>query len=206
MVNCLPQPYSKNTTRADNIQLLYVYCFAMYNARTEVTTVTDNQDGTVRILVENVNPCGHREFVSDKLFKKCIQGQVYRSAQNDCKGTGSVADYYGAQKFQWCSTKDGACLTADRSVDVNKSPAAISCDKDTMGGQKWKIFDSYKTTQASIDNYRKREEIPNDIFWLDTPTIYLGTSLAVYLSDIDTLRNVDVTSYQYLLCYRLLRI
>lgn len=79
MVNCQPQSFSKNTTRQDNIQLLYVYCFAMYNAWTEVTTVIDNKDGTVRILVEGVNPCGGRKLVSDVLFKKCIQGQVYRS-------------------------------------------------------------------------------------------------------------------------------
>lgn len=202
-VNCfLPsQTQTKSEKAQDRWTTLYVYCFAMYNAWTRVTTVTDNKDGTVRILVEGVNPCGGRKFASETFLKKCIQGQVYRQSQNDCKGTGTAADYYGAQKFQWCSTNDESCNASGStySVDVNKSPAAISCEKEITGNKKWSLLTAFDTIeQRYLNEFIKREEFPDDAYWT-----YLGDTLtadAVYLSNIKVRTERSKDSFLYVLC------
>jgi len=201
-VNCfLPsQTQTKSEKAQDRWTTLYVYCFAMYNAWTEVTTVTDNKDGTVRILVEGVNPCGGRKFITDKLLKKCIQGQLYRSAQNDCKGTGTAADYYGAQKFQWCPTDDESCDSSG-DADVNKSPAGNSCDKDMTANRKWQIFDTYPLNQKNINEFINRDEIPKEFFWINlAPTSRTSQAGVTYLSNIDAILFRNKSSMQFLLC------
>lgn len=82
--------------------------------------------------------------------KKCLQGQVYRTAENDCKGTGSATNSWGAQKFQWCQTADRSCdlpvfnsngNIARYVVDPTKSPAAISCANDKTVNKSWSILE-----------------------------------------------------------------
>lgn len=103
--------------------------------------VIDNNDGTVSLVSYSSMgseycppPFGKTESTSVIYYiKKCIQGQVYRQAQNDCKGTGTAANYWGAQKFQWCTANDDSCIKlygTVKGIDYSKSPAGISCNTD----------------------------------------------------------------------------
>ena len=114
--------------------------------------VVDNMDGTISLVSYSSlgadfcpTPFGKTEDISIVYYiKKCIQGQVYRQAQNDCKGIGNAANYYGAQKLQWCTTNDRSCEKLDGNgsyiLDNTKSPAGISCAGETMLNKKWGIF------------------------------------------------------------------
>lgn len=74
-------------------------------------------------------------------IKKCLQGQVYRTAENDCKGTGNVTNSWGAQKFQWCSAIDDSCLNSSKDgYDKIKSPAGASCTNDSLLNKSWGLF------------------------------------------------------------------
>lgn len=69
--------------------------------------------GVVTMPIE-VN-CVNRGYVYDpdhnRSWKRCVQGQTYRAATNDCRGTGSSAPW-GAGVFQYCSTRNNACNDA----------------------------------------------------------------------------------------------
>lgn len=120
------------------------------------TKVIDMEDGTVKSLVS----------ISDSdnyfYFKKCLQGQVYRESENDCKGTGSEDDNYGAVQLQYCDTADNSC-NGGENEDVldgsGNSEAYDSCNSDTFLNKDWKvpyffgyIFDSpyYETIYNTI--------------------------------------------------------
>lgn len=136
--------------------------------------VVDNNDGTVALVNYSSlgseycpPPFGKTESIlSIKYYiKKCIQGQVYRQAQNDCKGTGTAANYWGAQKLQRCLTN-----TAPFCGNL-ASPSSISCANDITAGRKWETDNfSGGTGIKNVQAYflSRKEEIPTgigDYYW-----------------------------------------
>jgi len=104
----------------------------------------DLNNGTIerkQTTVTKIDCLSSTTSIRTHLVKKCIQGQVYRPApDNDCRGAGSAADNWGAQKFQWCASDNSACNLLspnERKADPTLSAAAISCAADNFLGKKW---------------------------------------------------------------------
>jgi len=103
------------------------------------------QDGTVRRAVSTPSGSSCAPFTQtySTYFKKCLQGQVYRSAQNDCRGAGNAGNNWNAQTFPFCNTADNSCQKSpDEGSDasVQTSPAASSCASDTTAGRNWNLL------------------------------------------------------------------
>lgn len=114
---------------------------------TTVSQDTDRNDGTIERFdtTTRISPCFGTVITYQTIyFKKCMQGQVYRSVENDCQGTGNSGDLWGAQLFQLCATtspedcimRDGQ---GDRVIDPATSPAAQSCAADSTAGKSWAL-------------------------------------------------------------------
>ncbi len=165
--------------------------------------VVDNNDGTVALVSYSSlgadfcpPPFGKTESINVKYYiKKCIQGQVYRQAQNDCKGTGTAANYYGAQKLQMCPTTS-TCIDSD-------SPAMISCINDTTAGKAWKPggFESGANIKI-VSNFLKsrQDEIPatsTDYYWSQI----LGATLA-NIDGSSAPTGSSIINFGYVLCFQ----
>lgn len=161
--------------------------------------VQDINDGTFNIIEvqEQIYCFGLlRETKTYNLtIKKCLQGQVYRQEENDCKGTGSADDHYGAQKYQWCETNDTSC-----DDDETKSPAKASCLNDNTAGRSWKLLSVDTIYNVYEDLISINDGIPSgdsDYYWNPYSS---NTSEA----EASTLRgNTDTFSkdtYLYVLC------
>ena len=171
--------------------------------------VEDNKDGTLEtiqykettwllgLVARSRTPTGY-------IIKKCIQGQVYRAEQNDCKGKGTAADWWGAEKFQWCQTNDRACeRTYGNGVyfaDSTKAVPNIICQNDAAAGKKW----SFPTGVGSLylDYLQRKDEIPvgeGEYYW--TPyTSKDNDTLALSNSFTDNQFYDSKTNYHYVLC------
>ena len=73
-------------------------------------------------------------------MKKCLQGQIYRSTENDCQGTGTSDDNFGALTLQYCASDDDSCKDTSGTngiASTELSPASASCASDTTDGKSW---------------------------------------------------------------------
>ncbi|MCB1159776.1 MAG: hypothetical protein KDK45_19910, partial [Leptospiraceae bacterium] len=112
----------------------------------------DKKDGTVELNI--IRRGDNASLGTIAILKKCLQGQVYRKEENDCKGTGSESDYYGAQQLQFCDKLDYSCTGEDYTLNGNgNSEAYKSCDAETLLGRKWKVIRGKELNQAYIFNY-----------------------------------------------------
>ncbi len=135
--------------------------------QTSIGTVVDNRNGLE--------------------WKKCSQGQSFRSGQNDCQGTGNSAaptinvaiGSYGASQLSYCDLEGNYCntdsipqiLRLDR-MQANKanSEAFYSCIGDRTGGfTNWRVpnpteLKSLTTTgrTAMTINF---PNTPQEIYW-----------------------------------------
>lgn len=103
--------------------------------------VKDNKDGTVTftyILYDRIMWGDQIKETRTVILRRCLIGQIYRSAENDCKGTGTKENRWGALYLQWCPTNDTAC-EKNGVADPAVSPAAKACDQDTTAGKKWQL-------------------------------------------------------------------
>jgi hypothetical protein len=102
------------------------------------------------------------------LLSRCLPGQVYRSDENDCKGTGNETDSYGAQKYAFCESEDTSC-ESDYRADPQISPAAMACANLNGIGLHWELAD----TEIVHSFFPKKNEIltsliplvDSEIFW-----------------------------------------
>jgi len=172
-------------------------CFALEfgNQHYKSNRIQDNRDGTISLVeVTAGSTCqilglGNRDTIKAIYYiKKCIQGQVYRSTQNDCKGTGTAENYWGAQKFQFCS-ENGKC-------DETTSPAYLACSNDNNLNRAF-ILNNLSNSQNAILIYNyfatRPDEIPNDFFWLsglEKINFYIQKLTITY----------QQTEYNYVLC------
>ncbi len=187
-----------------NEKALFV-CFIGRFTITRENKIVDNKDGTISLVNADSQgseycpypPLAKNDLVvgnkSRAYMKKCLQGQVYRQAQNDCKGTGTAANYYGAQKLQFCPTNVSTC--------GDLSPAKISCLNDTTGGvTRDGSFSNFVSYYSEIKSYFKgrTDEIPSaktDYYWDSTSKIAFNVDGQL----ASPTPNYD--SFQYVLCY-----
>lgn len=209
-INCtlFPSQQSSASKKRDDISFLFMLC--LEGPKHNRYTYIDNRDGTITRRREETGVCGVTLSSSISLtLKKCLQGQVYRQAQNDCKGTGTAADYYGAQKFQWCLTNDSACddpaSPSFSSTNPKISPAEKSCYDDTpLGKRHWSLLGAYFDDDSSpLSSYsERRDEIPvNDYIWLDDSSFATKSQApAITFSDPKKTVLFAKNSYFYVLC------
>ena len=104
--------------------------------------VMDNKDGTLTYTYRFIQTNGiiGNKVLSQRtiLIRRCLIGQVYRTTQNDCQGTGTKDTVWGASQLQWCPTNDRSC-EKDGKADSTISPAAKACATDTFAGKKWEL-------------------------------------------------------------------
>jgi hypothetical protein len=124
--------------------------------------------------LEDFASCSYK--VSKKwALKKCLQGQVYREVESDCKGTGNPSNLWGAQVYKYCPENNTSCETeniTDYGVTLYyagpvKSPAAGSCNAETVAGMKWSLAEdwgpvNYPFLINHLNNYTITE---NTGFW-----------------------------------------
>lgn len=203
-INCtlFPSQQSQASKKRDSVIMSFLLC-TFARAPFERYVSKDNMDGTINIRIEKVSGCGLVNSVSSgTLLKKCLQGQVYRQAQNDCKGTGSAADYYGAQKFQWCPTNDGSCDTGTGSLDVTISPIGKTCSFENLMNRKWSVI-SYLNSQTVKSYLDLNQEFPKEEYlWYNVYKFSLGYSEGpiVKLSQFENVQLSLKSSYNYVLC------
>jgi|JI9StandDraft_1071089.scaffolds.fasta_scaffold04267_6 hypothetical protein len=166
--------------------------------------VVDNNDGTVALVSYSSlgadfcpPPFGKTESILQIQYyiKKCIQGQVYRQAQNDCKGTGTAVNYYSAQKLQMCPTTSSCIDSA--------SPAKSSCINDTITVIKWKMDNFLAGNEGinTVSSYFKSrtDEIPSsstDYYW------GTGGYSVTDISGNSNKNNYNYLSTFYVLCFQ----
>jgi len=97
-------------------------------------TLVDHRDGTVSLVT--YNQLG--SVLRKSIYKKCLQGQVYRPLpNNDCQGAGSALNDWGAVKLAYCNANDNSCNTNGKYVWGPNSPLYLSCAGDATAGRKW---------------------------------------------------------------------
>ncbi|MBI39232.1 MAG: hypothetical protein CMF59_06510 [Leptospiraceae bacterium] len=104
---------------------------------------TDMEDGTIKRehfleTCDRSGNCTYSNAYPVIYIKKCLYGQVYRPAENDCKGTGNSGNFYGALKVQFCATDDTSCEDP-KGYATSASPAYQVCDADTTAGREWTL-------------------------------------------------------------------
>jgi len=150
-------PKQEKSPKEKLFPFLWITLATCYTGTPKVKSVSyiDNRDGTVtaNMLYDMDRPnCVSlpKSEVRSVLIKKCMQGQVYQKDQNNCRGKGSEADGWGAEKYQYCPTNDRSCEkeTGDRLrryvADETKSPAAIACAQETFLGKRWGLPEGYE--------------------------------------------------------------
>ena len=152
---------------------LWIVLTTCYVGTPKVKSVSyiDNMDGSVtaNMLYDMDRPnCVvlPKTEVRSVLIKKCMQGQVYLKDQNNCRGKGSEADGWGAEKYQYCPTNDYSCerrTTLLNYADEIKSPAAVSCDQNIDLGRKWKLPEQSNFRGDSSSFFNIIQEIPKVI-------------------------------------------
>ena len=181
------------------------------------TVFTDLQDGTIKReeRYDFYGGCNNEthEIRSVVYIKKCLQGQVYRSAQNDCQGTGTSPDW-GAVKYQFCPTNDRACdmIVQDEDgydiyvADPTKSPAAMSCAGDTTARKSWRMPAIFGDLNFPVDIRPYFPEIPygsSNLIWKNKP--YFTTTSVTYSFDTSGIivsgNYVDKNLSHYVQCF-----
>ena len=125
-------------------------------------TITDMGDGTLLYKKYSGHPDLSYGLKSAFYVKRCAQGQVYRVAEKDCKGTGSAEDNYGIQSFQYCSNNDLSCESetpvknADNIEEYHLNEKGSSgvyntCAGDSTAGRKWELT-GYNENSKSLHN------------------------------------------------------
>ena len=166
-------------------------------------TVVDMMDGTVK---------AEEEGSTNYYYKKCLQGQVYRQVENDCQGTGSESDNYGAVQLQYCDAADNSCngnenynsLNGNGNLDGNgNSEAYKSCYTDTTLGRDWKVPTYYR----DIFRTPYRETIYSHIvskdlkLWTSSSSSY-NSELAEYVAArLNSYNDESKTNRNYVLCF-----
>ena len=77
------------------------------------------------------------------LVLKCLMGQLYRPAQNDCKGSGNAGNNYGANLYQYCDANNNSCNDVNGSgklVTEGNSAAYDACAAETNGEAQWEVL------------------------------------------------------------------
>jgi hypothetical protein len=135
--------------------------------------ITEINVGIIRMNIEGECP-------ETKYYKKCLQGQVYRKSENDCKGIGNESNLYGAQLLSMCVNPQSCFSYYPEGV--------ISCE-DEAG------IAGYFPLQIATFLVKANDTLKNKEIWN-------GESLKLIKLPATEIREVDnVTEKHYVLCY-----
>ena len=198
------------------------YALIYTRERYDETRVIDMKDGTLKVakyyVVTGIFGQGiDKEYEQNSyLVKKCVQGQVYRPVENDCRGKGTQDNWWGAEKYQWCPTNDRACETLNSSgyyvYDLTKIPAFATCSNDTTANIKWELISlDYYSSVAYLEYVQKNlaEEIPtgDSYFYWDrgrTETENKIFSLSEsWINNYFLTKYAPKNSFQYVICTKI---
>ena len=214
--------YSEKTTNEQPFTTIWYSCFFLPNIETVNTRVlTDKNDGTIELAVttgqrSNIPYCffHNRTTTIRTLFKKCLQGQVYRQPQNDCQGTGTASNNFGAQTFQWCPTNDNSCDVRGLNnqffiANENISPAAISCKNENFKSLKWSLsrfVENNFDKPGSISNTRAFQSLFGaGSIWDNSdgvnPTLTISSTGSFDLNGNFKSLDVQKNTFNNVLCY-----
>ena len=208
-INCTLFPSQSDASKKRDSAIMSFLLCTFARAPFERYVSKDNMDGTVTIRIEKVSGCGLVNSTSLwTVMKKCLQGQVYRSAQNDCKGSGSSADYYGAQRFQWCPTNDEGCddptAPSLSIMNLKISPAGKSCANENLNQiTKWEPVLVFADQKAVFSSYKDRgDEIPvNEYLWIDDWRFAtVNTAPTFTVKEPASILQFPKSNYFYVLC------
>lgn len=143
-------------------------------------------------------------------LKKCLQGQVYRPEQNDCRGTGDINNNYGATLLQFCDKNDGSCSSQKSILDGSgNSESFKSCNGETLNNSglfkkvQWDIIDATRKKMLADVNKDIFSDIPRMLaFWINN----VNNSYQAEYTSFDTI-NSGLLSYdqptngKYIICY-----
>ncbi len=226
MNNCdnnIPIIGKKEKTNAEKLKErlpLNCYFAALFSPNIRTTELIDNGNGTLSIvdILTGTNSPACPWFNSGRLvanvyftIKKCVQGQVFRQSQNDCKGIGTAANNYGAIKFQWCETNDLSCTKLDskgkRVIDSTKSPAGKSCATEgfILVTAFYNDFRNPKLREQLLTMLTDAPKTENDYYWTEDPSfIQLSSDIVNYEQSAYRLKNpsnnFNLNSSHYIFC------
>ncbi|MCB1194140.1 MAG: hypothetical protein H7A23_11120 [Leptospiraceae bacterium] len=192
-------------TKETKLFWLYMLCGGSKESTRIEPEYTDLKNGMILYTSKYINHSANicvGDYVPEVLdsvhhvyYKKCVQGQVYREEQNDCKGTGDASNYYGAEKFPFCDTNDSSCQSDSNEADPFLSPAAQTCYYDGFQGKTWKMFDGNQNAAYYEDSYTELliDYIPRETFQELFPDLPIGDS--VYYWDLNSASST--TAYRY---------
>lgn len=179
--NCFDTNAKERKKRNEDNKVALLQVIGLSWGSKEVGTVVDNKDGTLTYtyqLLQTNGWLGNR-IVSQRtiLIRRCLIGQVYRSTQNDCQGTGTKDTVWGASQLQWCPTNDRSC-EKDGKADSAISPAAKACATDTFAGMKWELPSESDRMAIILSLFPKEviEDIKNTKI-VRSPIIWLSESI-----------------------------
>ena len=102
----------------------------------ETNLFIDHNDGTITVQRYK----GGVNLMYGVTLKKCLEGQTYRAAGNDCQGSGNVGNYYGAINLQYCSVNDNTCNSLTGYLNnLGSSAAYNSCAAETLNAKTWRV-------------------------------------------------------------------
>jgi hypothetical protein len=177
--NCEMQPksYKYGIPEEEFGQIL----FGLLN--TSDTAATETEYGTVKFTNGGLE------------WKKCAQGQVYRSTDKDCQGASSPTNFtpndlkYGATRHAYCNEASDACnseglnpiLDSDETSTDRNITAFVTCQSDATGVSSGVTSGSWRVpTQAElmalaalgkISTLKLFPNTPDDTFWSATSDI-----------------------------------
>jgi len=89
----------------------------------ELESINDNGDGTIQLILKSKGSNFDGTCHTSILYKKCVQGQIYRKTENDCKGGGDESNNYNAKLF----------------TGESNSQEYKTCSSDNFNGKSWDI-------------------------------------------------------------------
>ena len=196
-------PSCKKENKSGDDFLTYLFLFLILNNQS--AGFIDNKNGTLSLYTTDPSNSVYH-------VKKCLQGQVYRSAENDCRGVGSSADGWGASKLQYCSTDTSACNPAGQYPNYGteyvygqNSEIYVSCSNDTTAGLTW--YPLSVSSYGTLNYARHNSDLPSDIsttgIWEPSQYSYSYAVYAYQASGSTAFRTTGYTfktSRKYTLC------
>jgi len=164
-----------------------------------VITLTDNFNGTVQVLKKYGT-----STVMDTVVKKCLQGQEYRPAENDCQALGTSETNFGAALLQYCDADNNSCNDYYHYLsNLGNSTAYNSCDMDISIGVPLRVVygSVLETILSHPDLYTVFPELGADYIWSNIA--YSDTDGRVHKFG-NTVTHYPKTSSYFVLCEQVL--
>ena len=152
--------------------------------------------GLINVNSSSNSTYGTVKFTTTRLeWKRCAQGQSYRSANNDCQGNSSPTNFtpidlkYGATQHTYCNTASNSCNSlelvpvlnsANTSTTLNVT-AYETCSTDTTGVSDGVTLGSWRvptvielqalSTLGRVATYQTFPNIPDEKYWSSTSEV-----------------------------------